>query len=107
MAKYQIHKSSNGGYHFLLRSDNGEIILTSSEGYISKSSCRNAIEMSRIVGVLDQNYDKRVSSNGKYYFVLKGGNGSILGVSNQYESMAGRDYGIVSVKRNAAIAALE
>lgn len=34
------------------------------------------------------------------YFVLKGGNGEIIGTSQMYSSEAARDQGIVSCKEN-------
>jgi hypothetical protein len=49
----------------------------------------------------DARYEKKESSNGKYFFSLKSTNGQIVGSSEMYESAAARDNGIESVKKNA------
>jgi len=51
----------------------------------------------------DERFEKKTSSNGKYYFVLKAGNGQVIGNSD-YMSRLRADNGIESVKRNAPIA---
>jgi uncharacterized protein YegP (UPF0339 family) len=45
---------------------------------------------------------KKEASNGKFYFVLKAGNGQIIGQSQQYKTESGRDNGIASVGKNCA-----
>ena len=47
------------------------------------------------------------SSNGKYYFVLKAGNGETIAQSETYESKASAQNGIRSVKENAPAAPVE
>lgn len=103
MASFVIHRKQNREYTFSLKADNGEIIL-SGEGYLTKPSCRNAIASVKVQSPHDASYDRRTNSYGKHYFVLKAANGEILGHSDQYESMAGRENGIASVKRNAPVA---
>lgn len=46
-------------------------------------------------------YELKVSSNGKYHFNLKAGNGQIILSSEMYESKAAAENGIASVKKNA------
>ena len=46
-------------------------------------------------------YELKVSSNGKYHFNLKAGNGHIILSSEMYESKAAAENGIASVKKNA------
>ncbi|GAB6010025.1 YegP family protein [Dysgonomonas reticulitermitis] len=41
------------------------------------------------------------AKNGKPYFNLKASNGQVIGTSEMYESVAARDNGIASVKKNA------
>ncbi|UOQ92199.1 DUF1508 domain-containing protein [Halobacillus shinanisalinarum] len=43
MSHFEIQKSSDGQFFFLLKAGNGEIIVTS-ELYTSKQSCNNGIE---------------------------------------------------------------
>ncbi|GAB3701877.1 YegP family protein [Spirosoma flavus] len=106
MGKFVISKRSNGEFQFNLKADNGQVILTS-EGYSARSGCENGIESVRKNAPDDDNYNRKESSNGKYYFNLKAGNGQIIGSSQMYESASGRDNGIESIKRNAPDASVE
>ncbi|SDD19053.1 YegP family protein [Pedobacter soli] len=100
MGKFVITKRTNGEYQFNLKAGNGQVIL-SSEGYAAKSSCENGIESVKKNAQDDSKFEKKTSSNGKYYFSLKASNGQIIGSSEMYESTAARDNGIESVQKNA------
>ncbi|HET7118419.1 MAG TPA: YegP family protein [Hanamia sp.] len=100
MGKFVTKTGTNGQYYFSLKADNGQKILAS-EGYTSKAGCNNGIESVRTNSQDDSKYEKKSSANGKYYFNLKATNGQIIGTSEMYESEAGRDNGIASVKSNA------
>lgn len=102
MGKFTITQRVNGLYHFNLIADNGQIIL-SSEGYTSKSGCINGIESVKLNSKDDFRFDRRISSNGKYYFNLKSSNGQIIGTSEMYNTQDGRENGIESVKKNASL----
>ena len=106
MGTFVIKKRDNGEFQFDLKAGNGEIILTS-EGYTSKQGCENGIESVKKNAPEDDNYEKKTSSNNKYYFSLKAANGQVIGTSEMYESAAGRDGGIDSVKRNAPSATVD
>lgn len=103
MGKFIIKTGKNSQYYFNLKADNGQTIL-GSEGYSSKSACQNGIDSVRANATDDNRYDKKTSSNGKYYFNLKAGNGQIIGSSEMYEAASSRDNGIASVKANAPAA---
>lgn len=105
MGKFEIKTRKNGEFQFNLKASNGQVIL-SSEGYSSKSSCLNGIESVRKNSQDENKYDKKTSSNGKYYFNLKATNGQIIGSSEMYESASGCTNGIASVKKNAPDAAV-
>jgi len=100
MGKFIITKRKNEEYQFNLEASNGQVILTS-EGYLSKASCKNGIESVKNNAPTDSRYDRKVSKNDHYYFNLKAGNGEIIGTSQMYSSTSGRDNGIESVKNNA------
>ena len=106
MGKFIIKKRTNGEFQFNLKSTNGQVILTS-EGYSTKSGCQNGIDSVKTNSNDDSRYDKKTSTNGKYYFNLKASNGQIIGTSEMYESASGRDNGIESVKANAPGAEIE
>lgn len=100
MGKFVISTRKNGEFQFNLKAGNGEVILTS-EGYTAKASCLNGIESVKKNAPDDNRYDRKEAKNGKLFFNLKAGNGQVIGSSEMYESAAGRDKGIESVKRNA------
>ncbi|MBD3668373.1 MAG: YegP family protein [Kangiella sp.] len=97
--KYEIFQSSaNNQYYFRLKASNGEIILAS-EGYTTKSSCQGGIESVRTHSPDEDNYVRKDSTDGQYYFVLRAKNYEIIGRSEMYTTKASRDNGIESVKR--------
>ncbi|WAC15290.1 YegP family protein [Dyadobacter pollutisoli] len=106
MGKFAVSTRANGEYQFNLKADNGQTILAS-EGYSTKASCENGIESVRKNAPDDGRYERLTSKNGKYYFSLKAGNGQVIGSSEMYESTAGRDNGIESVKKNAPDAKID
>lgn len=106
MGKFVITKRTNGEFQFNLKATNGQVILTS-EGYSSKAGCQNGIDSVKSNASNDARYDRKMSTNSKYYFNLTATNGQIIGSSEMYESAAGRDNGIDSVKSNAPQATVE
>lgn len=100
MGTFVISKRKNGEFQFNLKADNGQVILTS-EGYTTKANCNNGIESVKKNSVEDARYERKTSSNGKFYFNLKATNGQVIGTSEMYESENGRENGIESVKKNA------
>ncbi|MBP1222559.1 YegP family protein [Flavobacterium sp. 1355] len=106
MGKFVINQRTNGEFQFNLKAGNGQTIL-SSEGYSSKSACSNGVESVKTNSQDDSRYEKKESTNGKYYFSLKAGNGQTIGSSEMYESASGRDNGIESVKTNAPDATID
>jgi hypothetical protein len=106
MGKFVITKRTNGEYQFNLKAGNGQIILAS-EGYSTKSGCQNGIQSVKNYCPYDSYYERKISSNEKYYFSLKASNGQVIGVSEMYETSSGREAGIESVKNNAPSASIE
>ncbi|RVT77555.1 DUF1508 domain-containing protein [Flavobacterium sufflavum] len=100
MGKFVITKRVNGELQFNLKAGNGQTILAS-EGYTTKAACDNGIESVRKNSQEDGRFERKESSNGKFYFNLKATNGQIIGNSEMYESIASRENGIESVKKNA------
>ncbi len=100
MGKFVLSKRKNGEFQFNLHADNGQVIL-SSEGYAAKSGATNGIESVKKNAPEDSNYERKSSSNDKHFFNLKASNGQVIGTSQMYETEAGRENGIASVKKNA------
>lgn len=98
--KFEVKTAKSGQTHFNLLASNGQVILQS-EMYETKASAMNGIESIKKNAGMDERYERLVSKSGKPYFVIKAGNHQVIGQSQQYESEAGRDNGIESVKKNA------
>lgn len=96
---FELDKSSNEQYKFVLKAGNGEIILTS-ELYTTKSSAENGIISVQANSPLDERYDLKDSSNGKSYFNLRAANHHVIGASQMYSTKQSREKGIASVKTN-------
>ena len=104
--KFEIYKDKAGEYRFRLKASNGQNILAS-EGYTSKSSCKNGIESVMKNAPDDARYERKETKSGKHMFNLKAGNNQVIGTSESYESVAARDNGIESVKKNAPGASVD
>ncbi|QPH39866.1 YegP family protein [Pedobacter endophyticus] len=106
MGKFVISKRTNGDFQFNLLAGNGQVILTS-QGYTTRTNCDNGVESVRKNSQNDARFDRKVSTNDKSYFNLIATNGQIIGTSQMYESVASRDNGIESVKKNAPDATID
>lgn len=106
MSKFVITNRTNGEFQFNLMASNGQVIL-SSEGYANKAGCQNGIESVRKNAISDDRFEVRTATNGKDYFVLKAGNGQVIGSSQMYGDHASCMNGIASVKTNAPKAIVE
>lgn len=106
MGKFVITKRVNGEFQFSLKAGNGETIL-SSEGYSTKSNCQNGIDSVKANAPDENKYDRKIASNGKFYFTLEAANGQTIGISELYESETSRNNGILSVKTQAPDAIIQ
>ncbi len=103
--KFEIKKGA-GGYRFNLKAANGRVVL-SSETYTSRAGAENGIASVKTNARDKTKFEERTARNNQTYFVLKAGNGEIIGRSETYESSSGRRNGIDSVKRNAGKARVD
>ncbi|WP_327438145.1 YegP family protein [Pseudomonas donghuensis] len=98
---FELNTSSDGQYRFVLKAGNGEIILTS-ELYKAKGSAESGIASVQANSGVDERYEKKEASNGKFHFNLKAANHQVIGTSQMYASTQSRDAGIASVKSNGS-----
>jgi uncharacterized protein YegP (UPF0339 family) len=98
--------SSNQQYYFKLTAENNEPIL-SSEMYTSKAGAEKGIESVKTNSPNDERYERKVSSNGKPYFVLKAANHEVIGNSEMYSSESSMENGINAVKRVGSMATVK
>ncbi|HDR9588472.1 YegP family protein [Burkholderia stabilis] len=99
-AKFEIKKATNGQYFFHLKSANGEIILAS-QRYDEKGGAKNGIASVRENAPLDERYERKSAHNGEHMFNLKAANHQVIGTSETYQHVQGRENGIAAVKRDA------
>ena len=96
---YELSKTSNGQFRFVLKAANAETILVS-EQYTTHEAAKKGIASVQANSPLDERYDRKEAKDGKPYFNLKAANHQIIGTSEQYSSEAAREKGIASVKHN-------
>lgn len=106
MGKFIALKGSDGQFYFNLLASNGRTIL-SSEGYTTDTERNNGIHIVQDHAYDSLRFQRRISRNGEYYFVVKAWNEEIIGTSEMYISEAGRDNAIESVRNNARDAEIE
>lgn len=94
---YELGSNDKGQFSFVLKAGNGEVILRS-EQYASKASAENGIQSVQANCCDDARYDRKVASDGRFYFNIKAANHQVIGTSQMYQAEAGRDAGIASVK---------
>ncbi|RFF29961.1 YegP family protein [Wenzhouxiangella sediminis] len=104
--KFEIYKDKKGEFRFRLKASNGQNILAS-EGYAKKPSCTNGIESVRKNSQVEERFETKQSSSGKWSFVLKASNGQVIGTSQTYDSDSGCRNGIKSVAKNAPDATVD
>ncbi len=96
---YELKKSSNGQFRFVLKAANAEVILTS-ELYTTRAAAENGIASVQANSPVDERYERKSAKDGKPYFNLKAANHQVIGSSELYATEAARDKGIASVKAN-------
>jgi uncharacterized protein YegP (UPF0339 family) len=106
MAKFQLKKAANGEFHFTLTGSDDRALLQS-EMYKQKASAEGGIESVRKNAGDAGRYERKRSSNDKDYFVLKAGNGQVIGQSRMFDTADAMESVIGAMKSEAEGAALE
>ena len=96
---FELSKSSDNQYRFVLKAGNGETILTS-ELYATKGAAEKGIASVQVNSPLSERYEKKTATNGKLHFNLKAANHQVIVTSQLYANEQSRDTGIASVKTN-------
>jgi uncharacterized protein YegP (UPF0339 family) len=107
MAKFEVYQSGkNNEFRFRLKADNGQIIL-SSEGYTTKAACLNGIESVKKNAADPKRVNISQTPTKMHRFNLTSPNNQVIGTSQNYKSLRGRNNGIESVRRNAVKAEIK
>ena len=99
-AEFEFYKVKPGEYRYRLIGGNGDVIL-SSDVYTSKLGCTKAIESVKNNASNPDNYVREPTPNGTHQFNLISLNGRVIGMSQEYETIAEYDRGILNVSRQA------
>jgi hypothetical protein len=103
---FELKSNDKGQFSFSLHAGNGESILRS-ETYATKASAENGIASVQKNAADDARYERKLASDGRFYFNLKAGNHQVIGTSQMYKSEASRDGGIASVQANGPTATVK
>lgn len=103
---FEIKAAAQSQFMFNLKSGNNEVILTS-QTYSTKQSAQTGIESVKANAPTDARYERKVAADKSPYFVLKAGNGEVIGASEMYSSTGAMESGIAAVKANAPGAAVK
>jgi uncharacterized protein YegP (UPF0339 family) len=96
---FEIVKTEQGKYYFVLKSSNGQEILKGFQ-YGSEDKALEAVAKTKGLAMDDANFDPR-SSGEQWYFFLKGNDGRAVAQSERYTTEAAMKRGIESVKKTA------
>lgn len=99
--RYVLKAAKGGQFMFNLLAGNHQVILTS-ESYKDKSGAQNGIKSCQTNSQKDDMFERKVAKDGSPYFVLKAGNGQVIGRSEMYSGNPAMENGIASVKTNGA-----
>ncbi len=98
--KFELKQAKNGKFHFNLLAGNGQTNF-SRQIKESEAAAGNGIASVQKNGGDESRFERLESKNGDPYFVLKAGNGQVIGQSEMYKSKASMENGIQSVMKNA------
>ncbi len=105
-AWFELSKSKDGQFRFVLKAGNGETILVS-ELYTTRAAAENGIASVQKNSPLQERFEKKTASNGKPYFTLKAANHQVIGTSEMYSTETACANGMASVKTNGATATIK
>lgn len=95
--KFETFRGLDRKYYFHLKANNGQIVLQS-QGYTSRSGATSGIASVKTNGANPSRFEIREARDGRHYFVLKAGNGAVVGVSEMYETKANAERGTAVVQ---------
>lgn len=98
MENFAILKQGKERFYVALVANNGHIIIRGND-YENLSSCKFAIDSIRANATDYSRYELMTSNEGKYYFKIKGSDGTFIACSEIFETAADRYAGIGLVRR--------
>jgi uncharacterized protein YegP (UPF0339 family) len=96
--KFETFVGRDNQHYFHLLAGNGEKVL-GSQGYATAAAAMNAIVAVQNNGVNVASFELRTATNGEFYFVLKAGNGGVIGVSETYVTKSNAERALSTVNK--------
>ncbi|MEI6137842.1 MAG: DUF1508 domain-containing protein [Mariniphaga sp.] len=106
MSNFNVHKLGEGRYYVALLSNEGYVILRGNE-CSDLTKINESIETIRASSSDLSKYEKKISSDGKFYFKLLGPDGTLLARSKIFETEEERSVGITWVRQNTLFATVQ
>jgi uncharacterized protein YegP (UPF0339 family) len=100
MSKFTITIKRNGLYHFVL-TDDQDVTLLSSSGYVSKLNCESDIGLVKENVHRSERFELKATGQGECYFNIIRQDGYIIVKSELFPSEAARQKRITLVQRHA------
>ena len=98
---FELFKSEkNGNWYFRCKYDEDKQILRS-EGYSSKSGCKNGIEAVKKYGFDHRNFKHKETKDGRPFFNLQSPNGEIIATSVFFQEESDMKNMIAAIRRDA------
>jgi len=99
-ASFKLSKSRDGQFYFILTAENSEPLLTS-ETYTTKAAAQDGIRSVRENAGIDAHFLRKISTDGKPFFILIAANREPIAKSETYSAPAAMENGILAVRRVA------
>ncbi|WP_036153695.1 YegP family protein [Maribacter forsetii] len=100
----KIDKKEDGFYQFILKSDNGNILLKS-VSFSTENEVDNTLnDIKHLKDTNGKLFERRTNTDGKFLIELKNSNGKIIGSSGLYSSEAGMENGILNISNSIDLA---
>jgi uncharacterized protein len=106
MTNFELKSSKDGKFYFNLAGSGPVSVLLTSEKHGSRELALHAIERVRKNASVEGRFERKTSSAGKYFFVLTGDDGQVLGTSSRFDTEAACDEALATVRTDAGEAAL-
>ncbi len=106
MTTFELKTAKDGKFYFNLTEPPPVGLLLSSDKFATKEETLHAIDRVKRNAPLEERYERKTSSAGRHFFVLKGDDHQILGTSNRFDTEDARDSALTAVMSNAAAAAV-
>lgn len=103
---FELKKSSDQQFRFVLKADTGETLLTS-ELYKTKGSAEQGVAAVQTNCVLGERYELKRASSGQAFFNLKAANHQVIGTSPLHANDAARDADVARLKAQGALATIK